>query len=659
MKFTSILILFGLLVSCSEKVGAPTSVIPKRREFPINEKINPCDDYYEYACSNAIAGFKLRDDRSRHSFSFSDSYERILAEKKMYLNKLLTANKFNTHSKQLHDNYAACMDVKSRAVEEKTLFELALKEMREVTTKEQFSKMLMSKSLLGKDGLINHFNNTNLDDNNVFDLMILPNKLASLPEVSYYQKKDLMDEYKKVVTDFFLLTKFETPGERADSVIKFEIAFMNKYPKPAQRRLIWSQRNYTTKKKLLKFKSLSLNPLLDKVPSHIKIRNPMGGALSNLNKMIMMTSLSTLKDVYLYQAYSGILDQAYPKFYKKKFDFSHKFLGGSPKRGELDERCARKVMRSFGKEIDAELFDTFFPNFPEAKFLKTLERVRTSIVDGLSENKWLSEMAKKNAIKKIKTAKFQVVKPKTENEWNFNPIATYSTKTYLGNNQKLRENLTNRQFDRLAKPKDKKIWFMGPLTVNAYYDSSNNQFVMPAGILQYPFFDTTGEEWTNLGAIGAVVGHELGHGVDDQGSKYDENGRLRQWMTNADLENFKSRGAKLVKQFNEAGHDGKLTLGENIGDLVGVTFALAAAQKVMPKDQIDKATKEFFLQYARAWCSVTRPKMKERLLKTDPHSLGIARVNEQMKHQSEFARVYQCKSSNKLVIPEEERVKIW
>ncbi|MEM7645474.1 MAG: M13 family metallopeptidase [Pseudomonadota bacterium] len=202
---------------------------------------------------------------------------------------------------------------------------------------------------------------------------------------------------------------------------------------------------------------------------------------------------------------------------------------------------------------------------------------------------------------------------------------------------------------------------MGPLTVNAYYSPTSNKFVMPAGILQYPFYDANLPDWVNLGAVGAVVGHELGHGVDDQGSKYDERGKVRQWMTSNDIKTFKKRGEKLIAQFDAAGHNGKLTLGENIGDLVGVTFALSAAQKVMPVDPVarERATKDFFLQYARAWCGVIRPKRVEMQLKTDPHSLVWARVNEQMKHQPEFHKVYKCKAGDKLYLPKEEQVTIW
>ena len=332
------------------------------------------------------------------------------------------------------------------------------------------------------------------------------------------------------------------------------------------------------------------------------------------------------------------------------------------KRPPLDERCTMSLMSRFGKEIDFDLFDQFFPNFPEQKFVNLLEQVRYSIVEGLGKNKWLSKKSKINAIKKIKMARFQVVKPKTEKEWDFRPVTKYDTKRHINNLKLLSSKIVERDFERLSKPVDKNIWkYMGPLTVNAYYDPTANKFVMPAGILQYPFYDPKLPDWVNLGAVGAVVGHELGHGVDDQGSKYDEKGKVRQWMTKKDVETFKKRGEKLVTQFNAAGHNGQLTLGENIGDLVGITFALNAAKKRMPLDPVarEKAIKDFFLQYARAWCGVIRPQYAKMLLKVDVHSSIHARVNEQMKHQSDFTRVYNCKRGDKLFLPEDQRISIW
>jgi putative endopeptidase len=149
----------------------------------------------------------------------------------------------------------------------------------------------------------------------------------------------------------------------------------------------------------------------------------------------------------------------------------------------------------------------------------------------------------------------------------------------------------------------------------------------------------------------------MGHGIDDKGAKYDADGKLKQWMKDDEIKVFKSRGEKLIAQFDAIGHNGKLTLGENMADLSGVTFGFHAA---FPGDKGSLENKKaFFLQFARAWCGVMRPKLREMLLKTDPHSMKEARVNEQMKHQAGFAEAYQCKAGDKLWLDPKERVVIW
>ena len=251
----------------------------------------------------------------------------------------------------------------------------------------------------------------------------------------------------------------------------------------------------------------------------------------------------------------------------------------------------------------------------------------------------------------------QLVKPKTEAEWYFNPSLKYDSKKFLNNRLKLSEAQHKRMFAEIALKRDKTRWWMGPLTINAYYSPSDNKFVMPIGILQPPFYDPKQPKEINLGAVGAVIGHELGHGIDDNGAKYDFSGRLKQWMPEKDVKEFKKLGGKMISQFDDAGHNGKLTLGENIGDLVGLSFAYDGA---FPDGKGTVETKKkFFLQYARVWCSVVRPKYAERLLKTDSHSLGWARVNEQVKHQTGFQEAYQCKKGQAMYLSPEDRIKIW
>jgi putative endopeptidase len=309
------------------------------------------------------------------------------------------------------------------------------------------------------------------------------------------------------------------------------------------------------------------------------------------------------------------------------------------------------------KELDYELYSKIFGKFSKDKFLGLVQKIRASLKKSLKENTWLSAKGKKNAIKKMNKAFMQVVKPNNLKEWDFIPAGDYAADNFLAN-KKLRTKLSNQKaLKSLREKNNNKVWGWGPLIVNAYYSPSENKFVMPVGILQYPFYDQSLPDHVNLGAIGMVIGHELGHGVDDQGSKYDYKGRLRTWMSKEDLTEFKKRGDKLVSQFEAIGHDGKLTLGENIGDLVGLTTAYGAA---FPNDVGSiKDKQDFFIQFGRSWCGVMRPGARKRRLKTDPHALPEARVNEQVKHQKAFEKAFSCKAGDKMVLSDKDRVRIW
>lgn len=656
-------LVFGSLLSCSSgPIVGPSSKIPDRRDFPLSKTVNPCQDFFKYTCDGAVQGFKLREDRSRHIFSFNDSAERVLEKKKQFLKKLSKVEPKNQRTQQLKAYFASCTDTQARSLEENAFARSIVAEVMAIKSKKELAQYLTKKAIEGESTHLSFGNIANLANSDIYDFILMPARMTTMPERSYYENQELLVDFKVLLQDFFNLFQVSDSSQRAQWVVQFEQAYIKIYPTPSERRKIWTMNKYATPKQLLaEGEQFQMEELLGLIPKGIRIRNPMDDTFKSVNELFKTATLDQLKSVYLYQSLSGLLDEAFPDFFQKKFQFAHKYLGGPPQRPDLSERCTRDVMGKFTKEIDAELFEEFFPNFPEQKFIGLLEKVRASIISGLEKNNWLSPYGKKNAIKKIKAAQFQVVKPKTPAEWDFNPVADYNPKKYLENNRVLSQNFSKREFERLPKKIDKSIWHMGPLTVNAYYAPSSNKFVMPAGILQYPFYDPQLPEWVNLGAVGAVVGHELGHGVDDQGSKYDDKGKVNQWMTKSDIVTFRKRGESLIEQFNQVGHNGELTLGENIGDLVGVTFALGAANKVMPTDPEarDQATRDFFIQWGRAWCGVMRPKMKEKLLKTDPHALIWARVNEQMKHQKEFARVFNCKPTDKLVLPEKDIVTIW
>jgi putative endopeptidase len=634
-----------------------SSEIPERREFPVNKSINPCQDFYGYTCSLVNQSFKLREDRSRHTFAFNDSAERILEAKKKFLAGLGEATNLTPRGNTLKTIFKACMNEEASRAEEKKLVEAVQKSVLANDTHREFQKFVASKilssdlSFLGFDNIANH------DDPDTFDLIIMAD-LQTLPERSYYDKPEVYGDFEALVTDFFKTLGFKDFAARAKSVVQFEKEFAQTYPLPVEFRELYSTKTGISRAELQKrYPSFMLTELLKEIPETTHIRNMTPDNFEFLSRALEQTPVDTLKNVYLFNAASPYMDDAFPAYFQKQFDFRKKHLGGPDKRPDRNERCTKLVMSRFEKELDAEMLPLLFPHFPEAKIVSLAERVRSSIVTGIESNKWLTAESKAAAIKKIRTARLQLVKPKREKDWDFNPKATYKEDQPYENIKNLNFALMKRTLSEFKEKRNRDKWSMGPLTVNAYYSPSDNKFVMPIGILQYPFYDPELPVEVNLAAVGMVVGHELGHGIDDKGSKYDHKGRLDKWMKDEDLEKFKVRGQKLIGQFEKIGHNGKLTLGENIGDLVGLTFAYNAA---FPGGKGDVPSKQaFFTQYGRLWCTVERPKFREMLLKVGPHAMGDARVNQQVMHQPGFSEAFSCAPGSAMTLPESERVTIW
>ncbi|RZA17591.1 MAG: M13 family peptidase [Proteobacteria bacterium] len=650
-----------LLAATQPVAKAPSSDIPDRREFPVNENVNACENFYEYACSNAVSAFKLRDDRSSHTFSFSDSRERILDRKKSFLKdlgtKLSSKDGLPERGKLLATVYSACMNPEARAKEERAEVQKVTTELAAIKTRPEFLKFLAQKRDAAEPSFVDVGTAANQDKPEIYDFYFDAD-MQSLPERSYYLKTDVAGDFDKVLEKFFTTIGDKKASASAKAVLKLETEFAKVHPLPSEMRAIWTQRSSITKKDILaKYPSFDLKAALDKVPDTANIRHFIPETYAFTEKTLKTAKLEDLKAAYAYKALAPLMDDAYPEFFNARYAFNQKHLGAPKVRPVREERCTQMVMGSYNKELDEQVLPVMFPDFPQEKFIALAEKVRASIIDGVKTNQWLSDEGRKGAIEKMTKAKLQLVKPMTEEEWYFNPPVAVAIDKPIANAQALDQALQARMYTELSQTRNRDRWSMGPLTVNAYYSSTDNKFVMPIGILQYPFYDPSLPVEVNLGAVGAVIGHELGHGIDDQGSKFDGDGKLRQWMSEKDVEAFKSRGTKFVDQFTKIGHNGELTLGENIGDLTGVTFAYRAA---FPEGKgTTEQKKAFFLQYARLWCGVELPKYSEQMLKTDPHSRGYARVNAQVKNQPAFAEAFSCKKTDPMVLKAEDIVKIW
>lgn len=659
--FITSIVFFSAVIQANEI--AATSEIPEKRDFPLNEKVNPCHNFHQYVCSRAESAFKLRDDRSRHTFAFNDSSERILKAKMDFFAHIEKQKKLTARALQVKNNYLACMDAKAGATNESEAVKKLITDINAIQNTSDFQKFQIEQFQSGRVSLLYLDAYSNQDNPKINDLYIFT-EFMNLPEHSYYDNKELVSEYQKLISEFFKIAQPElTEAERklkAEKIIQLERDFIKVFPLPEVRRQRWAQKRQETQEQFVnKYPNLALKEFFTKkLPKKTLIANPLPEALEFYNQNLTAEQLSTFKDFVIFSTLYTLLDDSAPEYFEKVFTFNHKYIGGPPKRSDRAERCTRKTMYAFPKELDQILMAELFPRFPAAKFKSVASRIRSSMIAGLEKNTWLEPATKAKAILKVKKAKMYLVKPETPRQWDFLEVKKYTTDNRIENGRIYSQANFEKKMKSLKVGANLEAWEMGPLTVNAYYDPSANKFVMPMGILQYPFFNPDGDLIENLGAVGAVIGHELGHGIDDQGSRYDESGKVNQWMTMNDLKEFTSRGSRLVEQFNKVGHNGQLTLGENIGDLVGLSFAYQAAFPAGKKATVEDQQR-LFIAYARLWCGVALPKAEEQQLKTDPHALGWARINEQVKHQPAFSQAFSCKAGDAMTLPQSEQVTIW
>lgn len=638
-----------------------SAAIPARRTYPVNNRINPCVNFYEYACSNVMNSFKLREDRSRHVFSFSDARERLLEFKKKYFVSLAKKTPQSPMEEEVQSYYLACMNQESRKREERALVAKVKQTLAKITTREGFTQMLAENISSSSNLSFISFaaGIPNLDRPAYHDLFF-DIDLMSLPERSYYANPELVQDLKRLMAQFFIAIGDPSPKQSAAVVINFEQELASHYPTPPViREHIFTRSKISRDKLIHNYPQLKLNKFLVRIPQHVVIRDIIGNAsMEFLHKKLQTAPLEELKAIFLYFQLEPLLDDGYPVFFNQKFEFAKKYFGGPNKRADRQERCTKLVMSDFDQEVDFILLPKIFPDFPKEKFVKSIERIRASLIDQLENNSWLKSSTKKAALRKIKNAKLVLVSPNNEEEWNFNPRANYKVDAPIANSHQLRQLLINKQLQELQGPINPNRWDIAPLTVNAYYNPSYNRVVFPIGILQYPFYDPSEPDEVNLGAIGAVIAHELGHAIDNHGNNFNADGVLKPWMSQKDQAIFKKKSGYLITQFNQIGHNGEFTLSENIADLVGVTTAYQAA---FPKraNCSQALQQQFFLQYARVWCGVERAGVTESRLKTDPHALERARINEQFKHQIGFKAAYSCKPTDPMVIPENEMVKVW
>ena len=393
-------------------------------------------------------------------------------------------------------------------------------------------------------------------------------------------------------------------------------------------------------------------------------------AVEKTAQIYAQTPISVLKDYLIFQYVSSNARYLNQQFVDANFDFYSKKLNGIEKQRTRQERALQTVNALQGEPLGQIYVEQYFDPKSKEKIKDLVSYVRGTFNSRLKVNDWMDDATRQEALKKLDQFTVKVGYP---DQWNNFDSINLKQDDLLGNYKQVNEWSYKDAISKIGKPVRKWEWGMTPQTVNAYFNPVQNEIVFPAAILQAPFFDPNVDPAYNYGAIGAVIGHEMGHGFDDQGSLYDGTGQLRNWWSESAKTHFKQKTDKLVDQFNAFDVDGQkvngqLTLGENIGDLGGLNIALSAYKQFVKENYpngeapiIDGTTglQRFFISWARTWQELSNKESERNKILTDPHSPNQFRANGVVRNIDDWYQTFGVEKNNQLYLEPEQRIRIW
>jgi putative endopeptidase len=404
------------------------------------------------------------------------------------------------------------------------------------------------------------------------------------------------------------------------------------------------------------------------LPKNLQINMAHPEFFQAADKMLVGVPVEDWKTYLRWNLVNAAADALSSKFETENFNFYGKTLSGRKEQYPRWRRCVSATDNNLGEALGQEYVRRAFTPEAKARMQTMVNNLLAAFHDRLVAADWMSDETRKAAIIKLAAFGQKIGYPEKWIDYTRLQVARDS---YAANVIRASEFQQWRDLNKIGKPVDKTEWGMSPPTVNAYNNWLRNEIVFPAGILQPPFFNPAADDAINYGGIGAVIGHEITHGFDDEGAKFDPAGNLKDWWTPADMKNFESRSGCIVKQFDafqvEPGLNmtGKLVSGESIADLGGLTVAYHAFEKSLegkPRPaSIDGFTPEqrFFLGWAQVWAEKYTPEAARLQAQADPHPLSRFRVNGPLSNMPEFAAAFQCKVGDAMVRPKEERCQIW
>lgn len=499
----------------------------------------------------------------------------------------------------------------------------------------------------------------------------------SLPDESYYRLEEFADirtAFREHLTRVFDLVDLADSATRAGRVLDFETLIARHHWDNVLCRDAEATYNLQTIEDVsgtlgsLSFEQWSKSTGIPVTAlAEVVVRQP--SFLESLSELWASQSLETLRDWMMWRVVMTFSPYLTKAMVQAHFDFFGRTLSGTPRIRARWKRAVSFVESVMGEAVGKLYVDKHFPPEAKGQMDEIVAMLLAAYGASIADLPWMGNETKNRALEKLDTFNPKIGYPTKWRDYSSLTVTSDSlwTNVVAGN-----EFDFQREIKKIGRPLDRDEWFMTPQTVNAYYNPGFNEIVFPAAILQYPFFDPERDAASNYGAIGAVIGHEIGHGFDDQGSRFDGHGRLHNWWTDADREAFDARAKNLISQFSglspkdlpDHAVNGELTLGENIGDLGGLAIAWKAYQMSLNQEQapvVDglSAAQRFFLSWAQSWKLIARPEEALRLLHIDPHSPPEFRCNQIARNLNAFYDAFGVTSNHELWLEPDQRVSIW
>lgn len=681
MKFKSLLIAISLLAimcACKKKTNEPTLTSGIHKEY-LDTTANPKEDFYQFACGGWMKLFPLPKEYARFG-----SFEKLEEDNMEQLKSLITGLAAEKHeagsiAQKIGDLYNIGMDSATLEAQGAEPIQAQLKEIATIRQLKEVGAACAKISLNAANPFMGIFGEADPKNSNMKIAWAWQSGL-SIGDRDYY----LLDDFKEIRSKFSIMVSqmlkisnyskiagFEgKETQMAENILKLETQMAQVYMRKEDAREPELTYHFVT---LQEFEKMVpnmhiadyLNVLGLKIDS---INVGMPDYFKGLDKILANTPIETIKAYMAWKVINSAASYLSDEFVNIRFDFYGKTLSGREQQQARWKRVINTVNGCLGEAVGQMYVEKYFPETAKQRMDNLVSNLQIALKERIEGSSWMSEETKNQAKEKLAAFHVKIGYP---DKWRSYDNLNIEKDSYWANVSRANEFETLYELSKIGKEIDKDEWLMTPQTINAYYNPSTNEICFPAAILQPPFFDMNADDAANYGAIGVVIGHEMTHGFDDQGCKYDKNGNLSNWWTEEDAANFKSRTKILEEWFNQIEvlpglyANGAFTLGENIADNGGLNISYVAMQKAKTAGEITEnmdgftAEQRFFIAYATVWAANIRDKEISRRTKEDPHSLGKWRVNGTLPHVTPFIEAFDIKEGDAMYLAPEKRALIW